>query len=339
MQSCIRSVGAAALAVLLLTLSPAALAQHADEDVKPGWLGVSIQDVTEDLTEALPRGVHEGALINNVVDDSPAEEGGLQAGDVIVKVNQDRIRNAGDLTRAIREIGAFEQANIEYYRNGRRNRAEVELAERARESYRYGARAREYNDRARDRSRKYSIQLHDDDEHPGVYHFDDRGGTYALNLSGLMGRPRLGVKLMDLSDQLAGYFGIAESEGVLVTEVVEESAAAVAGIKAGDVIVRVGDQDVGDSEQLREALGEYDEGGLVDVDVVRNGRRQTIAVELERVEKPRLRGTRWPLSQALMVPDFEFRFDRADLEVQMEQIREMLDELREELAGLRDEIR
>ena len=123
-QSIHRYPGILALA-LLLALPVSVQAQKKADQAAGGWLGVSIQDVTEDLSEALPRGVREGALVNNVVEDSPAEKAGLVEGDVIVKVNQTRIRNSGDLTGAIRDAGAGEKVLIEYYREGRRMRVDV----------------------------------------------------------------------------------------------------------------------------------------------------------------------------------------------------------------------
>jgi serine protease Do len=304
---------------------------------RPGWLGVSIQDVTEELSEALPRGVHEGAMINQVVEDSPAEAAGLKEGDIVVKVGQTRVKSTGDLTKAVRDIGAGNSAVIEYYRDGRRMRTTAALTER---SDKYDKAKKEYKRQRKHRNkdvRRYG--KYDDDDHDIVMfddHFAPMAWTYALHA----GRPRLGVHLMDLNEQLAEYFQVTEDEGVLVTEVVEESAAEVAGIKAGDVIVSIGDEDVEDSDDIREELRAYREGGEVSVGIVRNGRRQIVAVELEEVDEPNLKAWTMPRGKVHIAPDvddFYFKFDKDEFREEMEDLRKELEEMRRELEDLRRE--
>ena len=61
------------------------------------WLGVSIQELNQDLSESLGIDDIEGILISDVVEDSPAEAAKLQAGDVIIKVNNDKVNNPSEL--------------------------------------------------------------------------------------------------------------------------------------------------------------------------------------------------------------------------------------------------
>src|SRR5262249_40384850 len=75
-----------------------------------------------------------------------------------------------------------------------------------------------------------------------------------FNLSGMMGRPRLGVEVDTVGKQLAEYFGIKEGHGVLVTSVSKDGAGAAAGLKAGDVIVKVEDESIEDVSDLHMAL-------------------------------------------------------------------------------------
>ena len=336
-QSIHRYPGILALA-LLLALPVSVQAQKKADQAAGGWLGVSIQDVTEDLSEALPRGVREGALVNNVVEDSPAEKAGLVEGDVIVKVNQTRIRNSGDLTGAIRDAGAGEKVLIEYYREGRRMRVDVELA----------ARSQRVDVIVPERERKHTgshfiwNEREDDEEndsdHEDLYFFDEHKGPYALALSMLDRGPRLGVHLMDLNDQLASYFKVSGDRGPLVTEVIDDSPASAAGLQAGDIILRVGDERVEDADQVRKTLRQYDEGGDVPVEIVRSGRRQTVSVRLEKVEKPPMERLFMPRVRSLSAPDYD-GWDREELDKAMEELRLELKELKRELSELRTKIR
>jgi serine protease Do len=330
-----RSVGTLRLvlaAALVLALPAFALAQTSDDATHPGWLGVSIQDVTDELSEALPRGVHEGALINGLVDDSPADLAGLQEGDVVVKVNQDRIRNTGDLTRVVRDAGAGEKILVEYYRDGRRLRTNVLLTERDDRS-----RARD-RDRDSHRDRRYNVwhdRDDDDDADDHVYLFDGKGHDlfkYADH------GPRLGVHLMDLDGQLAEYFGVAAGEGTLVKEVVEDSPAEAAGIQAGDVITAIGGRNVGDADDVRKVLRKHDEGGEVQIALVRKGRQQMVTAELEEMNRRTYRSSaRWPQVQTFHIPDIEW--DQEGFEEQMEELREQLEKLKEELSDMRKDLR
>jgi serine protease Do len=318
-------------AALILALPAFALAQSSD-DATPGWLGVSIQDVTNELSEALPRGVHEGALINGVADDSPADVAGLKEGDVVVKVNHDRIRNSGDLTRVVREEGAGEKVLVEYYRDGRRLRTNVLLTERDEQ-----LRTR---DQERHRKGRYNVwhdqdDEDDDDDDPHVFLFDGHGpGLYNLTNDG----PRLGVHLMDLDGQLAEYFGVEAGVGTLVKEVVEDSPAEAAGIQAGDVITDIGGRHVGDADDVRKVLRKHDEGGAVEIALIRKGRPQTVTAELEEIQRRSHRSSAsWPRVQTFNIPDFEW--DQEGFEEQMEELREELDELREELLEMHKDLR
>jgi C-terminal processing protease CtpA/Prc len=319
-------------AALILALPAFALAQTPDDATQPGWLGVSVQDVTDDLSEALPRGVHEGALINGVVDDSPADVAGLREGDVVVKLNQDRIRNTGDLTRVVRDAGAGEKVLVEYYREGRRLRANVLLTER------------EEQERTRDRQRQregrtnlwtHRDRDHDDDDDPQVYFFDGRENDL-LNFKS--DGPRLGVHLQDLDGQLAEYFGVAAGVGTLVKEVVEDSPAEAAGIHAGDVITAMDGRPVGDAEDVRKVLRKHDEGGPVEIALIRKGQPKTVTAELEEVNRQSYRSSaRWPQAHTFRIPDFEW--DQEGFDEQMDELREQLEELKQDLSEMRKDLR
>ncbi len=82
----------------------------------------------------------------------------------------------------------------------------------------------------------------------------------------------LGVKLQDLTPQLRQYFKVKKDVGVLVSEVLKDTPAEKVGVKAGDVIVKVGDTDIYSAGDLTEAIMSYDPGDEVLVSVNRRGR-------------------------------------------------------------------
>jgi C-terminal processing protease CtpA/Prc len=97
-------------------------------------------------------------------------------------------------------------------------------------------------------------------------------------------RPIHGVKVHKMSDDLAGYFDV--DEGVLILDVIEDSAAEEAGMKAGDVIVSVGNDKIADPEDLIESLGDCDEDDeTIEVTVVRKGDKKTFSLDVDDLSR------------------------------------------------------
>jgi serine protease Do len=88
--------------------------------VQRGWFGVAIQEVTNSLAESLQLGTPKGALITSVEQDSPAAKGGIQPGDVVVRVNGQSIAKSGDLPHVVGMIVPGDKAKVNIYREGRR---------------------------------------------------------------------------------------------------------------------------------------------------------------------------------------------------------------------------
>lgn len=94
-------------------------------------------------------------------------------------------------------------------------------------------------------------------------------------------RAWLGIHMEDLGEQLAEYFG---GDGVLIKEVVEDSPAAEAGLKAGDVVTRIGDDDVEDGADIVKAMRDREPGDEVEVKVRRKGKDKRFDVTLAERE-------------------------------------------------------
>lgn len=102
-----------------------------DGKVIRGWLGVMIQDLNPDLAAALdlPKGT-TGALVSEVVDGSPAEKGGVEAGDVIVGLSDEVIDSGTKLRHAVAAAGANVDVELKVLRDGKHKTLEIELTER-----------------------------------------------------------------------------------------------------------------------------------------------------------------------------------------------------------------
>ena len=108
----------------------------------------------------------------------------------------------------------------------------------------------------------------------------------AWDFDGLLGRSgRLGISIDSLSPQLAEYFGT--KDGVLVTSVSDDSAAARAGVKAGDVITSFNGSTVSDPQALRRRIQGLDDGDEFTIAVMRDRKPMTLKGKAERTERRR----------------------------------------------------
>ena len=99
--------------------------------VTRGWLGVSIQEIDSGLAKKLGLDKPMGALINNVFDDTPAEEFGLQKGDIIVAINGETIKNVNSLRAVIAMYKPTTTVSISILRDGQTQDISVTLSERS----------------------------------------------------------------------------------------------------------------------------------------------------------------------------------------------------------------
>jgi len=98
---------------------------RADGHVTRGWLGVSIQPVTKDLADAFELNEAKGALVAMVMDDTPADQGGIEAGDVIVEFDGQEIEDWQDLPMVVASTPVDKPADVVLIRDGRRKRLTI----------------------------------------------------------------------------------------------------------------------------------------------------------------------------------------------------------------------
>lgn len=98
--------------------------------VTRGWLGVYIGNVSEETAEAFGLDKPRGALVNQVTENSPAEEAGLKNGDVILKVNDKEIRDSSMLMNTIAAMAPGTRVTLTIWRDGKEKTVSVKLGER-----------------------------------------------------------------------------------------------------------------------------------------------------------------------------------------------------------------
>ena len=148
----------------------------------------------------------------------------------------------------------------------------------------------------------------------------------------------LGVHIQNISDQLAEYFKIKDGKGVLVTDVEEDSPAEKAGLKAGDIITKINDEEVSTTSELSKAVRSYDPETTVAVSVLRDGKKKEFNATLAESEM-----TMFYAHHDFEMPDIEkfdfhdFKFEEEELKAHLKDLDKELEELKKELKELRDE--
>ncbi len=124
-------------------------------------------------------------------------------------------------------------------------------------------------------------------------------------------RGMLGVIGQDLTPELARAFGLEAGRGAVVARVLEESAAAEAGLKPGDIITRVDGQEIRNFDALRNAIGLHREGDKVKISYLREGKEKTTTVALGKSSVPGAAGNRHPRLEGAQLRDLPAEHPRA----------------------------
>ena len=115
------------LAISIDTAEPIVQELISEGRVNRGFLGVTIQEITPSLAQQFDLAVDHGVGIRGVQPGGPADEAGLEQGDIIVRLGSSEIRTSGDLFAALTEHRAGDVVEVEYFHNGNRETTEVTL--------------------------------------------------------------------------------------------------------------------------------------------------------------------------------------------------------------------
>ena len=199
-------------------------------------------------------GDDKGARIASVIDESGAEKAGLKKGDVITRIDDKKIESTDDVTETIKAHKPGEKVKITYLRDDKEQTATAELGK---------WKGFKMNALTAPRMNMGNFNLNVP-EPPMVF---NGGGNFYV-----AGRPKLGLSIQDTDDGV----------GVKVIDVDDDSNAAKAGLKEGDIIVGVDDHEVKGTEDVTHALRDGREKNSFMFKVQRNGKTQNIEVKMPR---------------------------------------------------------
>ncbi|MGB7062619.1 MAG: PDZ domain-containing protein [Candidatus Zixiibacteriota bacterium] len=285
------------------------------------WLGVYLQDINRDIKEAMDLESKRGALIAGVVEDSPAEEAGIEEEDVIVEFDGEKVRNTSSLTRLVKKHSPGDKITLTLVRDGKEKSIAVILGKQPKDEFIY----------EHDFEPLLGLKK---GKSPEAYFFSFYSGS------------RIGVKVQDLSEQLGEYFGLEDAKGVLITEVEEDMPAEKAGLKAGDVIVEVDGDEIDDTQELREIISEKEEGDEVEIKVIRERKPRSFEVEVEEAESWSSGDLKGLKKLRVLSPEkgdvpkmiWKEKFS-SEFKEEMEELKEEIEELKKELKELREKLK
>jgi serine protease Do len=211
----------------------------------PGsYLGIGIQEITAERAKALKLREEAGVEVTHVAPDSPADKAGLKEGDVVTQYNGMKVEGLEQLSRLVRETPVGREAKLDIFRNGVAQTLTARIG-----------------------------------EHPQMPGLPDGFNIHMPDVPRIiqgLRSPMLGVEAESIDGQLAQYFGV--SEGVLVRTVMKGSAAEKAGVKAGDVILRVDETKVATPAEISARLRAA-HGKPVPVALMRERKEMSLTVE------------------------------------------------------------
>ncbi|MBN2645849.1 MAG: DegQ family serine endoprotease [Desulfuromonadaceae bacterium] len=184
--------------------------------VTRGWLGVSIQQVSENLATSFGLESTDGALVSSVTDGSPADRAGVKRGDIILTLNRLAIKSMHDLPRMVAEIPIGETAELTLYRDGTTINATVKIGKM--------------------------------EEGATETKADATGEKSSMG--------RLGLSTQDLTSELRQRWQISAAQGAVIIAVDIDSPAAQATLQPGDVIVEFNGRNITGNSDLQLAVKE-----------------------------------------------------------------------------------
>ena len=237
-----------------------------------GFLGVYAENISRENMGRYHVNTVRGVGVTRVVKDSPAEKAGLRKDDVILRLDGENVSSVRKLNRLVSEMAPDQSVRVSFSRGGAEQEVTATVGKRSNQSFASdlfpeGLKGFKWEGNA-PKTFKW--------ERPLINRGDlfDNNGDFSFSFSNSR---RIGVSTMQLTKQLADYFGIPGGKGVLVTAVTDDGPAAKAGVKAGDVITAIDGEAVDSSGDISRVINSKKEGDVT-LTIVRNKSQQTIRV-------------------------------------------------------------
>jgi serine protease Do len=233
-----------------------------DEDGS-GWLGVEIGEVTAEKAKDLKLAAQRGVVVMDVEPDGPAAKAGLKENDVITQYDGQVVEGTVQFRRLVRETPTGRTVALVISRSGATQNISVELGERS----------AFFEKRMKGKMRDFD----------NAFAFSMPNQDFTLAMPPVDARmPSLGINAEDLSGQLGSYFGAPDGTGILIREVRSGTAAAKAGLQAGDVIIKVDGKPVRTLADLRVVLRDKSDQKTVALGIIRRAAEMSVTVGIER---------------------------------------------------------
>lgn len=220
-------------------------------------IGVTIREMTSDDVTKAKLNAASGVMIEAVHEGTPASRSGLRGGDIVVEFDGERVRSVQQFTRLVQESAPGRSVDAVIVRDGSRQTLAVTPEPRSAIDNLVARRV-----------------LPNVDRLPRDFAFD----SLVPEVRSLVSQRQLGATLTPLSDQLEGYFGVAN--GVLVSSVQTGSAASEAGLRAGDVITQVNGRQVNGPNDVAQTVRNAAAGSEVELRVTRDRKELTLKARI-----------------------------------------------------------
>jgi serine protease Do len=228
------------------------------QKIRRGYIGATIQNLTDELAESWGMQGRKGAVVADVVPGGPAQRGGLEAGDVVVAVNGRPVTSNTDMTREVAKTQAGDIAHLDIFRDGKARTIDIRTALRPSEA-----------------------QLA---QNGGAVDGGDDQSSKGGAAKPAPNAPILGLYLSPIDPQSREQYSIgATVHGVVVAGVKGSSDAGDKGLRPGDVIVRAGDHDVASASDVTAAVAEWKKAGraIIPLSVNHGGHNVVVPVKID----------------------------------------------------------
>lgn len=279
------------------------------------YLGIDIRDITPDRVNTLKLKEERGVEVVALDQDAPAGKAGLKEHDVILEYNGAKVEGQEQLRRLIRETPPGRTVVLGISRDGNPTAINVQVGDRSKL-------AEGWQKVNRDRIMVMPSM-------PDWPEIDlgnlNLGSTYSM-----------GIQVESLTEQLGDFLGVKGGSGLLVRSVTKGSPAEKAGLKAGDVIVRIDNDKIANRGDLRRSLRSHPKGGKITIGIIRDKHEHNIPLDLPEqkpldsgsiINLPALDSLRNELAQL----DYKTLIDqekiRPEIEKAMEQYRSQMKDI------------